>query len=80
AGTLVCILGVSFILGMPQENTNIYGLLIIAASALMFAVGNICVRKLGPFDPVGLNATVALTAFPALLALSFMTEQGQVSS
>lgn len=79
-GTLVCILGISFILGMPQENTNIYGLLIITASALMFAVGNICVRKLGPFDPVGLNATVALTAFPALLALSFMTEQGQISS
>jgi len=79
-GTAVCIMGVSLILGMPQENTNIYGLMIIAGSALIFAVGNICVRKLGPFDPVGLNATVALISFPALFALSFMTEEGQIES
>ncbi|MDH5917976.1 DMT family transporter [Vibrio splendidus] len=79
-GTVICIIGVSFILGIPQENTNIYGLLIIAGSALMFAIGNICVRKLGPFDPVGLNATVALISFPVLLAISFITERGQIES
>lgn len=79
-GIIVCILGVSLILGMPQENTNVYGLLIIAGSAFMFAVGNICVRKLGPFDPVGLNAVVSMIAFPSLLALSFVTESGQVES
>ncbi|KEY56998.1 DMT family transporter [Serratia sp. DD3] len=80
SGTAICLIGVSLILGMPQENTNITGLFIIACSALMFALGNICVRKFGPFDPVGLNATVSLIAFPALLFISFLTEKGQLES
>ncbi|WP_462164361.1 DMT family transporter [Pseudoalteromonas xiamenensis] len=77
AGTVVCLLGVSLILGLPQQNTSVLGLVIIASSALMFAIGNICVRKLGPFDPVGLNAAVAMYAFPMLLGLSLIMEQGQ---
>ncbi len=79
-GTFVCLIGVSFILGLPQENTSIAGLAIIACSAFMFAVGNIFVRKLGPFDPIGLNATVSMIAFPALLALSFTIEENQIQS
>lgn len=79
-GIGICLIGVMLIIGMPQEDTNVYGLFIIAASALMFAVGNIFVRKLGPFDPVGLNAGVSLIAFPSLLAVSFLTEQGQIES
>ena len=79
-GMAVCLFGVALIIGIPQENTSVAGLFIIAASALMFAVGNIFVRKLGPFDPVGLNAGVSLFAFPSLLAVSFLTEQGQLES
>ena len=30
-GMGICLLGVSLIIGLPQENTNIYGLIIIAA-------------------------------------------------
>ncbi|KZN44566.1 DMT family transporter [Pseudoalteromonas luteoviolacea] len=79
-GTAVCLVGVSLILGLPQQNTSVLGLVIIACSALMFAIGNICVRKLGPFDSVGLNAAVAMYAFPMLLGLSFLIEQGQWES
>lgn len=79
-GMTVSLIGVALIIGLPQENSSIGGLFLIAASAFMFAVGNIFVRKLGPFDPVGLNAGVSLIAFPSLLAISFMTEQGQLAS
>lgn len=79
-GMAVCLFGVALIIGIPQENTSVAGLFIIAASAFMFAVGNIFVRKLGPFDPVGLNAGVSMIAFPSLLAVSFLTEQGQLES
>lgn len=79
-GTFVCLIGVALILGVPQEQTSISGLLIIMSSAFMFAVGNIVVRKYGPFDAVGLNAYVSAVSFPCLLALSFFTESGQVDS
>ena len=79
-GTFICLLGVGLILGMPQEQTSISGLLIIATSAFMFAIGNTVVRKFGPFDPSGLNSYVSLIAFPCLLALSFATEDGQVDA
>ncbi len=79
-GTFVCIVGIALIIGMPQEQTSISGLIIIASSALMFAVGNILIRKFGPFDPIGLNSYVSLIAFPSLLMLSFILEDGQVDS
>ncbi|MGB5885610.1 MAG: EamA family transporter [Acinetobacter venetianus] len=79
-GVAICLVGVAMIIGIPQENTNIAGLFIIAASAFMFAIGNIFVRKDGPFDPVGLNASVSMIAFPSLLAVSFFTEEGQIES
>ena len=80
AGTFICLLGVGLILGVPQADTSIGGLIIIAGSAFMFAVGNIVVRKFGPFDAVGLNSYVSTIAFPCLIGLSFLMEEGQIHS
>ena len=80
SGTFICLIGVGLIIGLPQQETSVFGLFIIGSSALMFAIGNILIRKLGPFDPVGLNAYVSLISCIGLLTLSLIIETGQIES
>ena len=77
-GIVIAFSGVVVISFDPAVFNNILGLVLIALAALAIAVSNIQISRMrGRVTPMTLQAWIALVATPALLALSFLFEQGQ---
>ena len=54
--------------------------LLLAASTFCLAVGSILVKRHGPFEPMKLLAWMSLFTVPQVLAVSAITEHGQLAS
>lgn len=79
-GVLLSLLGVALLFGGFHPGSGSLGGALVALAALSFAIGNLLIKKLGPFDPVTLNAWSALYAIPVMLALSLSTEHWTLAS
>jgi O-acetylserine/cysteine efflux transporter len=79
-GVIVAFSGVVVLAGTPQLDGAWGGLLILIAATFAWAVGNLLIKRFGPFDPYLLTAWMALFAVPQLLVVSALAEQGQVQS
>ncbi len=76
-GIALAFAGVVMVAGAPTHDSSIGGLLLIGAGTLSFALGNVLIRRFGPFDPLMLNGWAALLTAPPLMLASLLLEQGQ---
>ena len=73
-GTGVAFGGVYFTLGRPEMAASAPHVLIMLAAALAFAVSTVLVRRLGPVNPLRLNAWVFLLSAPPTFLLMLIFE------
>lgn len=76
-GILLAFSGVVIISVDPNGFAISLGLLYVAASAFIGAVGNVLMKKIKPIPALQMQAWIALFSFPPLLALTAHFEQGQ---
>jgi O-acetylserine/cysteine efflux transporter len=80
-GMLTAFAGVLLIAGEPRFSANPVPLLSVIAAALVWAAGNIQVKKLGDeVDAVQLNGWIAILAAPQLIAVSLALEGPQLGN
>ena len=77
-GMLMAYGGVVVLSGEPHHPDPV-SLLLVALSALAWALSNVVVKRIGAIDPLTLNGWMALMAAPQLLALSALFEHDQLS-
>ena len=79
-GMIIAFAGVLLIAGEPRFSANPWPLLAVIGAALVWAIGNIQVKKLGDeIDAVTLNGWIAILAAPQLLFASWLIEGPQWS-
>jgi O-acetylserine/cysteine efflux transporter len=79
-GIVLAFIGVTVIAGTPKGNSDFIYVLMILASASCSAVGQVLTKKWGPFSPNMLNGWSSLMTMPFMILVSFLVEDGQVSS
>jgi O-acetylserine/cysteine efflux transporter len=79
-GMLLAFSGVVAILYDPQKFGLNQGLMFVAASALIAAIGSILMKRLEPIPALNLQAWVGVLSCVPLGLLSFTTEQDQIPS
>lgn len=79
-GMVVAFAGAALIGGEPRILDQPLGFALILAAALVWAYANIQVKRLEGIPPLTLTALLSGFAAPALFALSFLFEEGQVAS
>lgn len=76
-GMAIAFAGVAIIAGEPRLDGQYLALSLVIGAALVWAVANILVKKLGPIDGSQINGWMALFAAPQLFVASFVLENGQ---
>ena len=78
-GMAVAFAGVALLAGEPHL-ASLTPLAFMVASTLCWAMSNVVIKRIGAIDPLAINGAMALFAAPMLLAISAMTEHGQVAA
>ena len=76
-GMAIAFAGVVIIAGEPRLQGAYLSLALVISAALVWAVANVLIKRLGEIDGTQINAYMALFAFPQLLAASALLEGGQ---
>jgi O-acetylserine/cysteine efflux transporter len=80
-GMVIAFAGVMLIAGEPRFSDNPIPLLSVIVAALVWAAGNIQVKKLGDeVDAIQLNGWIAILAAPQLIAVSLLLEGPQLGN
>jgi O-acetylserine/cysteine efflux transporter len=79
-GITLAFLGVTLIAFEPHAVELSIGIAFIAAGAFCGALGSIMVKRLGPIEPLNLQAWIVVLSMPMLLAASLVIEDGQVEA
>lgn len=80
AGMVLAFAGVMIILWKPGGFTLAAGLLFVVASAFVASAGSILMKRMEPLPALQLQAWVGLISVVPLVALSAVTETGQVAA
>ncbi len=72
--------GVFLIAGGGDYLANPWPLLLVIASAVAWAVGNVQIKLLGEVDILSVNAWITLLAAPQLFAFSLLMEDGHIAA
>lgn len=72
--------GIVLISFNPDVFASAGGLLLIVIAAFLGAIGLVAVKRVHELEPLELQAWLAWASLPALLALTFWLEEGQVAS
>jgi O-acetylserine/cysteine efflux transporter len=81
SGMALAILGIGLLVGRPAFAGGWLGTGLVIAAAISWVAANLQMKKLAAdLDGWRLNAWVGLLAAPMMLALSFLTEHGQMDS
>lgn len=73
-GVSLSLSGVLILFGGFEAHENIIGGLLVVFASLSFAIGTTLIKKLGPINALSLNAWSAVIAAPAMLVISFVSE------
>lgn len=79
-GTVLAIIGVVVFAGAPESDTSLVHLFMIIAGSLIWAAGNIQVKRLERIDGMALTAWISLFSAPQLLVASLILETGQLEA
>lgn len=78
-GMAIAFSGIYLVSGQPALAGSLHGVALVLTGALLWAVGQVMVRRLGSENGLTVTAWLALLATPQLLILSFVLERGQWS-
>ena len=79
-GMTLAFIGVTLMFWDPSMTDLKLPLLLVVLAALMWAIANVLIKKLGDINTFELNGWMGLMAAPQLLALSFILEPGAVNA
>lgn len=79
-GILLAFFGVALIAGEPKVESAWLCLLLVVGGALVWAVGQVMVRRLQRVDGLAMTAWIAVFATPQLLVMSLIFEENQVTA
>ncbi|MEO9652761.1 MAG: EamA family transporter [Roseobacter sp.] len=80
-GVAIAVGGVVFVAGQPSAEANSAGIAIVIASMVVWAIGQIQVRRLGLVDGgIKLLGALSIFAAPQLFVLSLIFEQDHIST
>jgi O-acetylserine/cysteine efflux transporter len=76
-GTLIAVLGVAIIIGLPEQRPPVLPVVLIVTSGFVWALGQVLIRKWSKDDGEGTLKANALWGVPQLFAATMLIEQGQ---
>lgn len=79
-GLVLSLAGIVVITGAPEIRGDLLHVLMIVGAALVWATGNVQVKRLEHIDGHSLNAWISLLAAPQILAMSLLLEHGQLAA
>ena len=79
-GMVVAFAGVAVLAGEPRTGSPLWGVAMVVAAALVWAIANIQIKRMGNVDGFALNAWLALFSAPQLALLSLLVEEGQIEA
>lgn len=77
-GVLIALAGVTLAVADPAVVAPLVPTLLVIGSSLALACGSVLTKKYGPLDPLRLMAWMSLFTVPQVLAVSAVTEAGQL--
>ena len=80
AGTLLAVVGVAIVIGLPEKAPALLPTVMIIVSAFCWALGQVLARKLGLDSGVGLLKANAFGSVPQLAVATLLLEHGQWTS
>ena len=79
-GTLIALLGVFIVIGMPAERPPLLPVVFMMAGALIWAVSQVLIRKYGRDTGIVQFKGIAIASLPQLLIATLLIDSGQVDS
>lgn len=79
-GTLIAILGVVIVIGLPAEKPPLVPTLAVMASGIFWALGQVLARKYGRDEGLDMLRANATAGVPQLALATLLLERGQVAS
>ena len=80
AGMVIAFIGIGIIAGAPEQRSTLVPLMLVAGSALTWAIGQIMIKGIGPIGGFTMIAWVAVMACPQLLISSWLFEDNQLAA
>ncbi len=66
--------------GSPVGGTYLFGVILVASGAFVWAIANIQIKRVQDLPPLSITAWVSILSAPQLAILSFILEDGQIES
>lgn len=79
-GLALSFVGIVVIAGAPEIRGDLVYVSMVLGAALVWAIGNVQVKRLAHIDGNSLNAWISLLAAPQILAVSLLVEDGQLAA
>lgn len=79
-GMLLAFAGIAVIAGAPERRSELFPVMLVIAGAVVWAIGQIMVKKVTSVGGFRLIAWVAVIASPQLLIASWLFEDGQMEA
>jgi O-acetylserine/cysteine efflux transporter len=80
AGLAIAFAGVYVMGGEPASQVSAPHLIMVVGGALAWAVANVVIKRLGPLDPMVINAWFGALTAPQMLIASLVLERGQLAA
>jgi O-acetylserine/cysteine efflux transporter len=79
-GTLIAIIGVVIVIGMPHEPPPLLPVIFMIAGALIWAVAQVLIRKYGRDEGIVQFKGIAIAGLPQLLIATLLLDKGQIAA
>lgn len=79
-GTFIALIGVIIVIGMPHEPPPLVPVLFMIAGSLVWAVGQVLIRKYGRDGGIVQFKGLAIAGLPQLLLATILLDTGQIAS
>lgn len=76
-GTIIAIAGVLVMVGAPEQESSYFHVVLLLGAAAAWGLSNVLVKRLQDVGPFAVTAWMAFFAWPQLMLVSLVFEQGQ---
>ncbi|MEP1443852.1 MAG: EamA family transporter [Hyphomicrobiales bacterium] len=79
-GIIVAFFGVAIMTQQDEFSGSVTSMMLVVGGAFSWALGQVMIRKLKDIDGLQVTTWIAVFAFPQLLVMSYLFEEGQVEA